>query len=107
MPSYLYLLCLLGGLGGLAFLDYRLKLLLFARDTPQAPRWVAGSIILSVLFFLLWDIVGIMLAIFWTNPAAVIGISLGSPNLPLEELCFLTLLSYLSLLMSRLWHWDT
>ena len=51
----------------------------------------------GVLFFLIWDLAGITLGIFFRgNPGLLTGIQL-SPELPLEELFFLTLLCYLTM----------
>lgn len=49
-------------------------------------------------FFLLWDICGIILGIFRTNPTYTVGLNIFTPNLPLEEVLFLILLSYVTLL---------
>ena len=90
MQSSFYFLAIIGSLFGLAFLDFQKKLYLFRY--PKA--WL--QIVLTVVFFLIWDCAGIALGIFATNPARVLGLYVGVPNLPLEEFGFLTLMSYLS-----------
>lgn len=90
--SYLYLLGLLIGLTGMVVLDLRLRLF-FGR----APVRAAIVLVLGVAFFLAWDAAGIGLGIFFRgDPSLLLGVQL-APELPLEELCFLTLLCYLTM----------
>lgn len=91
--QYSYALILVSSLLGLGLLDWRHKLALF-----DAPRATALTIMLSVCFFLSWDVVGIHLRIFSTNQEYVSGLHLLSRDLPLEEVGFLVLLSYVVLL---------
>src|SRR4051794_25432719 len=95
-PSYGYLLVLTASLVGLGVADHRWRLAWF-RDRRRTLR-VLGS---GVLFFLAWDIVGIGLDIFHTNPRYTLGLNLGNPDLPLEEVLLLTLICYLVLLGTR------
>lgn len=91
-----YLLCLLVSLGGLATLDRRWHIALWSRTRPA---WqAAAAVAAGVLLFLAWDVSGLALGIFATNQAYVSGIHLITPNLPLEEFLFVTLLCYISLL---------
>ena len=90
--SALYLVGLLVALVGMVVLDLRFRLF-FAR----APLRAAVVLALGIAFFLAWDAAGIGLGIFFRgNPAALIGVQL-APELPLEELFFLTLLCYLTM----------
>ena len=52
--------------------------------------------------FLLWDICGIILGIFRANPQYTLGLNLITPNLPIEEVLFLTLLVYVTLIVYKL-----
>ena len=90
--SFLYLAGLLVGLTGMVVLDVRLRLF-FGR----AP-WRAGVVLaLGVAFFLAWDALGIGLGIFFRgDPSFLVGVQL-APELPLEEVFFLTLLCYLTM----------
>lgn len=89
----MYLIILSFSLLGLGLADWRWRLVIF-----DAPRAAAVSLGMLVLFFVCWDVAGLGLHIFSTNQAYVSGIYLGTPNLPLEELLFLTLLNYVVLL---------
>ena len=90
----LYLLALTVSLLGLLAFDFRFKLAFF-RD------WVAASVSISigVTFFLVWDLFGIAAGIFFRgNTHGLTGWTL-APELPVEEVLFLTLLCYTTLQM--------
>ncbi|MCS5717357.1 lycopene cyclase domain-containing protein [Herbiconiux sp. CPCC 205763] len=92
----LYLAALLVSLGGMVVLDRRFRLFFFDR-----PRRAAVVLAVGVAFFLLWDLFGIGLGIFFRGETAFMtGILIG-PELPLEELFFLTLLCYLTMNVFR------
>ncbi|MDF9278604.1 lycopene cyclase domain-containing protein [Arthrobacter sp. EH-1B-1] len=84
-----YLLFLLISLGCMVLLDQRLRLF-FWHDARRA----AVVLITGVLFFLVWDLAGIGLGIFYRGTAAMTGVML-APELPLEEPIFLAFLCYL------------
>lgn len=87
--TFLYLAALLVSITGMVVLDLRFKLF-FA----VAPVRAAIVMVVGIAFFLTWDIAGITLGIFFRgNPDLLTGVLLG-PELPLEELFFLTLLCY-------------
>jgi lycopene cyclase domain-containing protein len=90
--NYAYLAILIISLVGVGIADWRYKLVLFKSRRAALKTWAA-----LMVFFLLWDIAGILLGVFSTNQAYVIGVSLFTPNLPVEEVLFLTLLIYTSL----------
>ena len=91
--SIYYLLTLLVSILGLVGIDKRHKLALFRYPLPTIV-----SVSIAVVVFLIWDIVGIALGIFFRGSTIFLsGLMLG-PELPLEELFFLTLLSYNTLL---------
>lgn len=91
--NYTYVFILLFSLVGLGLADWRWRLVLF--DSPKAAMI---TIALLVAFFLAWDITGLWLDIFSTNQAYVSGFYIGTPNLPIEEVLFLTLLNYVVLI---------
>src|SRR5215210_396488 len=95
--EYIYLLTLLFSLAGIAYADYRFKLFLFRSRRQALAVWLA-----ALPFFLAWDIAGIRSGIFGTNQDRVTGLYLGSPDMPIEELFFLTLLIYVTALVWRL-----
>lgn len=90
---YTYLLILVLSLSGLGLADWRYKLVVF--DNPRAALM---SITLLSGFFLCWDVVGLWLDTFSTNQAYVSGLYIVSPNLPIEEILFLVLLNYVTLI---------
>lgn len=90
----LYLIAILISAGGIATIDARYKLAAF-----KAPGRTAIAVALGVVFFLLWDAVGIITGVFVKGDSTLFtGIDL-APELPLEEVFFLAFLSYLALLI--------
>ena len=88
----LYLLALAIALTGMIMLDRRF-VLFFWRDARRA----AITLVAGVVFFLVWDLAGIGLGIFFRGETEFMtGMQL-APELPLEELFFLTLLCYLTM----------
>ena len=87
--NLLYLAGLLVALTGMVVLDVRFRLF-FA----VAPRRAAVVLATGIAFFLLWDLAGIGLGVFFRgNPDVLTGLQL-APELPVEELFFLALLCY-------------
>lgn len=94
MTTVFYLVALVVSLTGLGLLDYTHKLALFAGKIWQTLVTVA----VGVVFFLVWDVAGIAAGVFFRGPGPYqTGILIG-PELPLEEVFFLTLLCYVILL---------
>ncbi len=91
-----YLAVLLLSLGGLALADYRYSLAFF----NQARRSLL-TLLISVVFFLAWDIAGVSLGIFFIGGSKYLSGIRILPEVPLEELLFLTMLSYVTLLLWR------
>ena len=88
----LYLAALLIALTGMVVLDRRFGLF-FWRDARRAAIVLA----VGIAFFLVWDLAGIGLGIFFRGETEFMtGMQL-APELPLEELFFLTLLCYLTM----------
>jgi len=88
----LYLLALAIALTGMVMLDRRFQLFFWS-------DWLRAATVLAVgvVFFLVWDVAGIGLGIFFRGETDFMtGLQL-APELPLEELFFLTLLCYLTM----------
>lgn len=90
--SFLYLAALLVSLTGMVLLDRRHSLFFWV-DSRRA------TIVLTtgVLFFLVWDLTGISNGVFFRGEGPwMTGIQL-APELPVEEVFFLTLLCYMTM----------
>jgi lycopene cyclase domain-containing protein len=90
--NFLYLAALLVSLTGMVMLDRKFALFFWA-DALRA------SIVLTVgvVFFLLWDSTGIAAGVFFRGEGPYMtGLVIG-PELPIEEVFFLTLLSYMTM----------
>ncbi|HLS72483.1 MAG TPA: lycopene cyclase domain-containing protein [Actinomycetaceae bacterium] len=97
MIALAYLAALLAVIGCMALLDHRFRLVLWADARRGALALVVG-----VVFFLLWDVAAIAAGFYHQgDSAAMTGIMLG-PELPLEELVFVTFLCYLTLVLHGL-----
>lgn len=93
LVPYLYLIALVVSILGLGLLDMRHDLAL-----KKYPLPTIISVFVGVAVFLVWDLVGIHFGIFFRGDAEhLTGITL-APELPLEEVFFLILLSYNALL---------
>ena len=81
----------------MVLLDRRFRLF-FWRARCRAAR-AAIVLVAGLVFFLAWDLAGIALGIFFRgeNPVST-GIVL-APELPLEEVVFLTFLCYLTIVL--------
>lgn len=94
MLSFAYLTALAVSLLGLGLIDKRHRLALFAGRVTRTLITLA----VGVVFFLIWDVVGIAQGVFFRGGGPFqTGILIG-PELPLEEVFFLTLLCYVTLL---------
>ena len=91
---YAYLAGLLLSLAGLAAIDARYRLVFWRR-----PRAAAVTLAIGVGGFLVWDLAGIMLGIFFPGSSPYDTGWLVAPGLPLEELGFLSLLCYVTLIL--------
>ncbi|NOJ58942.1 lycopene cyclase domain-containing protein [Arthrobacter sp. 260] len=88
----IYLGALLFSLGGSMLLDWRFRLT-FWRDARKAT-W---TMLLGINFFIVWDLFGIELGIFFRGVTDLMTGILLAPELPLEEVFFLALLCYTTL----------
>lgn len=90
--SLAYLGALLISIVGMLVLDLRFRLF-FARDARRAAIVLAAG----VAFFLAWDLAGIGLGVFFRGETPFMsGLQL-APELPVEEVGFLTLLCWLTM----------
>ncbi|MBD7995555.1 lycopene cyclase domain-containing protein [Arthrobacter sp. Sa2CUA1] len=90
----LYLLCLLASIGCMVLLDHRFRLFFFA-----APWRAAAVLGAGLAFFLVWDLFGIGLDIFYRGETRfMLGVEL-APHLPVEEAFFLAFLCYLTMVL--------
>ncbi|MDN4476101.1 lycopene cyclase domain-containing protein [Demequina sp. SYSU T00192] len=97
MTGFAYLAALLVSITGLAVIDARYRIAVFDR-----PRPALLTIAIAVAAFLAWDAAGVGLGIFFIGDAPYLTGVLLAPDVPLEELFFLVLLTYQTLL---LWRW--
>jgi len=90
--GFAYLIVLLISIFGMAMLDRRFGLF-FWRDGWRA----FVTLLVGVVFFLIWDIVGIDAGVFFRGETSFMtGVQL-APELPLEEVFFLVLLCWLTM----------
>ena len=90
--NFLYLAALLVSLTGMVMLDRRFTLF-FWQDARRATLVLTTGIV----FFLIWDLTGIDAGVFVRGEGQwMTGIQL-APELPLEEVFFLTLLCYMTM----------
>ena len=88
----LYLAALTVSLVGMLVLDRRFTLF-FWRSPPRA----AAVLVVGVLFFLVWDLVGIGFGVFFRGETPLMTGLQVAPEVPMEEVFFLTLLCYLTM----------
>lgn len=88
----LYLTALAIALSGMVVLDRRFGLFFWADARRAAIVLAAG-----VVFFLVWDLFGIGLGIFFRGETSFMTGLVIAPELPIEEVFFLALLCYLTM----------
>lgn len=87
-----YLAALLVSITGMVVLDHRFRLFFFA------DAWRAAVVLaVGVAVFLVWDVAGIALGVFFRGETEFMTGLLLAPELPVEEVFFLVLLSYLTM----------
>lgn len=93
--NFVYLGLLLFSLAGLATLDFRFKLA-FAKN-PKAASLAIG---VPYLLFVIWDLTGIATGIFFKGQSNLLTGLMISKDFPIEELFFLALLCYSTLIVA-------
>lgn len=100
--EFAYISALLFSLTGMAIIDWRYKLAYW----HNRKRTVV-TLLLCVGIFVIWDILGIALGIFFHGGSPYTLSLRLFPEFPIEELFFLTLLCYTALIMylggTKLW----
>ncbi|MEW1981169.1 lycopene cyclase domain-containing protein [Citricoccus sp. NPDC079358] len=97
MTAFLYLAALLISTACMALLDHRFRLVLW-----RAPRAGVITVAIGIAFFLAWDLAAIASGHYAAGQSeGMTGIML-APELPLEEIAFITFLSYLTLVLRGL-----
>lgn len=97
MQQYAYIIALIVSIFGLAVIDKKYRLAFFWDHHKTAVILLVG-----IVFFFAWDVAGVILGVFSTNQAWVTGLYVITPDLPIEEFLFLTLLNYQVILF---WRW--
>ncbi|RWZ53000.1 lycopene cyclase domain-containing protein [Labedella phragmitis] len=90
--SLVYLAALLVSITGMVVLDRRFGLFFWSDARRAAVVLAAG-----VVVFLVWDLFGIGLGIFFRGQTPFMTGVLVAPEVPVEEIFFLVLLCYLSM----------
>ncbi len=94
MEKYFYIIALLFSIFGMVMIDRKLKLAYFINKKATLL-----TVALSVLIFACWDLLGIFNGIFFEgNSRYISGLNL-IPDFPIEEIFFLTLFCYITLLL--------
>lgn len=93
--NFIYLIVLLVSLTGLALIDAKHKLA-FARN----PKAAIVAMFIPYLVFVIWDTAGIALGIFFKGQSALLSGIMLAKDFPLEEVFFLALLCYSTLIVS-------
>ena len=92
--GFVYLILLLASIGCMVLLDHRFKLFFF-----EDARRATVVTVIGLAFFLLWDLGGIGLDIFYRGETPImLGLVL-APHLPVEEIFFLAFLCYLTMVL--------
>lgn len=95
--SFAYLGAILFSFFGMLMLDRRFTLAFFNDWRRTALTLSAGLFV-----FILWDLLGIHLGIFFDGGSPLTTGLMVAPELPIEELFFLTFLCYFALIVYRM-----
>lgn len=96
IESYFYLAALVISIGCLILTDYRYRLAFW-----YDARRTAWTLAIAVVVFIVWDAIGISLGIFFKGDSPYMLPWTIAPEFPVEELFFLFLLTYVTLLIYR------
>lgn len=94
--NLLYLAGIIFSFAGMALLDWRYRLAYWHDD-----RRTILTVLIMTSIFIVWDICGISLGIFFSGHSPYMSGLYLFPEFPLEELFFLLFLSYFSLVAYR------
>ena len=94
--QFVYLAALLISLTGMVVIDWRYRLAYFVDR-----RATLLTVLVGVLVFVVWDVLGITLGIFFSGESIYMSGVYLAPEFPIEELFFLTFLCYFTLVMYR------
>lgn len=94
--SVAYLVTIIFVLLCLAAIDHHHKLVFFY-DAKRSLKVIASLLV----FFLIWDLLGVIAGIFFIGDTQFLTGIVVAPQVPLEELFFLTLLAYNPLVIYR------
>lgn len=94
MQNWYYLFGLIFSICGLLAFDWRHKLAFF-HDAKRSGL----TIVIAICIFIIWDLLGIGLGIFYSGNSNYALPFMLLPNFPVEELFFLFLLCYVTLLI--------
>jgi lycopene cyclase domain-containing protein len=98
MMHLAYITCLLTAIGLLVLADFRQRLAFFY-DWRRTSKTLGAAIVI----FLVWDIMGVALQVFYPgNNEYSLGIIV-LPGVPLEEILFLSLFTYLTLIVWKVY----
>jgi lycopene cyclase domain-containing protein len=84
-----YLAALVVSIAGVAVLDARHRLFFW-----RSPWRAAVVMVVGLAFFLVWDVVGVHLGVFFIGTTGLLTGVLLAPDVPLEEVFFLVLLCW-------------
>lgn len=96
LTPWLYLISLVVSIGCLVLIDWRYKLAFWSDR-----RRTIGVFVVLLAVFLVWDLLGIGLGIFFIGSSEYLSGIVLLPELPIEEVAFLSLLIYTTLLIWR------
>lgn len=92
--KWLYLGTLVMSIVSMLLIDRRWSLVFFYNKTKAAL-----TLAMSVLVFILWDIVGILAGVFFSGHSPYMSGLYLAPEFPVEELLFLFFLCYFTLIL--------
>lgn len=95
--GYLYLASILFSMAGMVILDWRYRLAFW-----HNPRRAMVTVLVGFLLFVIWDIFGISLGIFFSGHSTYMSGIYLAPEFPIEEVFFLLFLCYFTLISYRI-----
>lgn len=96
MIGLAYLAVLAVSAAGIATIDHRWRLAAF-----RAPAATALAVTASVALLLTWDVLGVRSGVFFRGQTEFMTGLLVAPEIPVEEVVFLSFLSYLALVAAN------